>query len=108
MEVPKSMVEIMGEFIEVMPSELPKELPPRRHIDHKIELLPSAKPPVQIPYRMTLNELLELRSQLNDFLDVGMIQPLRAPYSALVLFQKKHDGSLRMCVDYLALNKVTK
>ena len=36
-----------------------------------------------------------------------MIQPSRAPFGALVLFQKKHDGSLRMCVDYYPLNKVT-
>ena len=36
-----------------------------------------------------------------------MIQPSRAPFGALVLFQKKHDGSLRMCVDFCALNKVT-
>ena len=104
MEFPKSMVEIMGEFIEV----IPKELPPRRHIDHKIELLPGAKLPVQIPYKMTLIELLELRRQLEGLLDAGMIQPSRAPYGTPVLFQKRHDGSLRMCVDYLVNNKVTK
>ena len=42
-----------------------------------------------------------------ELLDSGMIQPSRAPFGALVLFQKKHDGSLHMCVDYRALNKVT-
>ena len=52
-------------------------------------------------------ELLELRKQLKELLDSGMIQPSRAPFGAPVLFQKKHDGSLRMCVDYRALNKVT-
>ena len=40
-------------------------------------------------------------------MDTGLIQPSRAPYGAPVLFQKKHDASLRMCVDYRALNKVT-
>ena len=40
-------------------------------------------------------------------MDTGLIQPSRAPYGALVLFQKKHDAFLRMCVDYRALNKVT-
>ena len=56
---------------------------------------------------MTPAELLELRKQLKELLVNGMIQPSRAPFGALVLFQKKHDGSLRMCVDYRALNKVT-
>ena len=52
-------------------------------------------------------ELLELRKQLKELLDSGMIQPSRAPFGTPVLFEKKHDGSLRMCVDYRALNKVT-
>ena len=51
-------------------------------------------------------ELAELRKQLTDLLDAGFIQPSKAPYGAPVLFQKKQDGSLRMCVDYRALNKV--
>ena len=106
-EVPDFMVGILKEFKDIMPSKLPKELPPRRPIDHKIELLPRAKPPAQVPYQMVPAELLELVKQLKELLDSGMIQPFRAPFGAPVLFQKKHDGSLRMCVDYRALNKVT-
>ena len=56
---------------------------------------------------MSPAELLELRKQLKELLDAGLIQPSRAPYGAPVLFQKKQDGSLRMCVDYRALNKAT-
>ena len=59
------------------------------------------------PYRMAPPELEELRRQLKELLDVGFIQPSKAPYGASVLFQKKHDGSLQMCIDYRALNKVT-
>ena len=55
---------------------------------------------------MAPTELLELKKQLKELLDCGLIQPLRAPYGAHVLFQKMHDGSLHMCVDYRALNKV--
>ncbi|RVX03852.1 Transposon Tf2-2 polyprotein [Vitis vinifera] len=96
MEVPDSVVKILKEFSDVMPAELPKELPPRRPIDHKIELLPGTKAPAQAPYRMSPAELLELRKQLKELLDAGLIQPSRAPYGAPVLFQKKHDGSLRI------------
>ena len=52
-------------------------------------------------------ELAELRKQLNELLQADFIRPSKAPFGALVLFQKKQDGSLRLCVDYRALNKVT-
>ena len=85
-EVLDSVAGILKEFRDIMHSELPKELPPRRPIDHKIELLPRAKPHAQVPYRMAPVELLELRKQLKELLDSGMIQPSRAPFGAPVLF----------------------
>nr|CAD1829976.1 unnamed protein product [Ananas comosus var. bracteatus] len=88
-------------------AELPKRLPPRREVDHAIELEPGAKPPAKAPYRMAPPELEELQRQLKDLLDVGFIRPSKAPYGAPVLFQRKSDGSLRLCIDYRALNKVT-
>lgn len=90
-----------------MPPKLPKRLPPRREVDHRIELEPGAKPPAMAPYRMDPPELEELRRQLRELLDAGFFQPSKAPYGAPVLFQKKHDGSLRLCIDDRALNKVT-
>ena len=59
------------------------------------------------PYRMAPPELDELRRQLKELLDAGFIQPSKATYGAPILFQKKHNGSLQMCIDYRALNKVT-
>ncbi|KAJ7951825.1 Retrotransposon protein, putative, Ty3-gypsy subclass [Quillaja saponaria] len=79
----------------------------REGIDHEIELVPGIKPPAKAPYRMAPPELAELRKQLNELLESGFIRPSKAPFGAPVLFQKKQDGSLRMCVDYRALNKVT-
>ena len=105
--MPVEVKKALDEFKDVMPLELPKKLPPRREEDHKIELESRAKPPAMGPYRMAPPELEELRRQLKELLDAGFIQPSKAPYGALVLFQKKHDGSLRMCIDYRALNKVT-
>nr|CAD1820338.1 unnamed protein product [Ananas comosus var. bracteatus] len=60
------------------------------------------------PYRRAPPELEELQKQLKEFLDAGFIQPSKAPYGAPVLFQRKSDGSLRLCIDYRALNKIAK
>lgn len=91
----------------VMPPELPKKLPPRREVDHEIELELGAKPPARAPYRMSPPELMELRKQLQDLIDSIPDTSDHPTPSAPVLFQKKKDGSLRMCIDYRALNKVT-
>jgi len=52
-------------------------------------------------------ELEELRRPLKELLDVLYIRPSKSPYGAPVLFQNKHDGSLRLCIDYRVLNKIT-
>jgi len=106
-EVPKEIANVLQQFEDVMPPQLPKKLPPRRAIDHRIELVLGTKPPSQAPYRMSPMELAELSKQLEELIDEGFVCPSKAPYGAPVLFQKKADGSLRICVDYRALNKVT-
>lgn len=105
-EVPARVGEILATFEDVMPTELPKKLPPRREVDHGIELIEGAKPPAMTPYRMAPLELEELRKQLGDLLEAGFIKPSKSPFGAPILFQRKHDGSLRMCVDYRAFNKL--
>ncbi|KAA0041284.1 uncharacterized protein E6C27_scaffold128G002760 [Cucumis melo var. makuwa] len=105
--VPNNIQKVLDEYKDIMPAELPQKLPLRREVDHEIELEPGAKPPAMAPYRMAPPELEELRRQLKELLDGGYIQPSKAPYGAPVLFQKKKDGSLRLCIDYMALNKIT-
>lgn len=64
-------------------------------MDHKIELEPEA-----LRLKMALPELSELRKQLKELIDAGYIRALKAPFGAPVLFQNKHDASLRLCIDY--------
>ncbi|KAL0307330.1 UNVERIFIED_CONTAM: hypothetical protein Sradi_6150300 [Sesamum radiatum] len=68
------------------PPKLPKKLPPRRAIDHAIELEPGARSPAQAPYRMAPVELAELRKQLDELLETRLVQPSKAPYGSPVLF----------------------
>lgn len=105
--IPAEIQGLLQGYQDVMPDQLPRILPPRRAIDHEIELIPGAKAPARAPYRMAPPELVELRKQLNELLEAGFIRPSKAPFGAPVLFQKKQDGSLRLCVDYRALNKAT-
>ncbi|XP_015579415.2 uncharacterized protein LOC107261855 [Ricinus communis] len=103
LQLPQSIEAVLDKYKDVMPPKLPQKLSPKRDLDHHIELEPGAKPPTIAPYRMAPPELAELRKQLQDLFESGYIQPSKAPYGAPVL----KDGSLRMWIDYRALNKIT-
>ena len=98
---------IMEDYSDVFPESLPKTLPPRRIIDHEIKLEPGHAPPSRPTYRLSLPEMDELKKQLGELMEQGFIRPSTSPYGAPILFVRKKDGSLRMCVDYRALNKIT-
>ena len=99
---------LLAEYKDVFPDNLPHKLPPRRDIDHRIELDPTAGPPTHRGiYRMSPAELDELKVQLQELINSGFIQPSKSPYGAPVLFVKKKDGSMRMCIDYRELNRIT-
>ena len=99
-------VPVVREYVEVFPEELPG-LPPDRTIEFEIELIPGTGPISKAPYRMAPAELKELQVQLQELLDKGFIRPSHSPWGAPVLFVRKKDGSVRLCIDYQELNKVT-
>lgn len=99
-------IPVIQEFSDVFPEEVPGLLP-KRDIDFTIELVPGAAPVSRAPYRMSVPELTELKMQLQELLDKKYIRPSVSPWGAPVLFIKKKEGTLWMCMDYRQLNKLT-
>jgi hypothetical protein len=106
--VVKSLEEIpiIQEYPDVFLNELPS-MPPNRDVEVKIELHPGTAPISKQPYRMSSNELADLKIQLQELLDKGYIRPSSSPWGCSALFVKKKDQSLHLCVGYRPLNAVT-
>jgi len=105
--VSEFLKELVDQYQDVFSDELPKELPPERNIDHEIPLQEGTSPPYGPIYKMSVPEMKELKKQIEDYIGKGVIKPSTSPYGAPVLFVAKKEGTLRMCVDYRALNKIT-
>jgi hypothetical protein len=102
-----SLHKCIKQVLEEFPDVMPEELPPRRQVNHVIKVMPGVAPPAKAPYRMNHEELKELKVQFENLLAKGYIKPSKSPYGAPVFFAHKKDGTLRMCVDNRTLNKVT-
>ena len=99
-------IPVVREFPDVFPDDI-VGLPPEREVEFTIDLIPGTKLIYIPPYRMDPAELRELKAQLEELLSKGFIRPSISPWGAPVLFAKKKDGSLRLCIDYRQLNRVT-
>ncbi|KAA3488428.1 DNA/RNA polymerases superfamily protein [Gossypium australe] len=105
-EVNIESVPVVCEYPDVFPEELPK-LPPIREVEFGIELVPGTTPILVAPYRMAPLELKELKVQLQELTDKGFTRLSCSSWGAPALFVKKKNGSMRLCIDYRQLNKVT-
>src|SRR3954470_16380134 len=101
-----SEIPVVCEFSDVFPEDI-TSLPPEREAEFSIDLVPGTAPVSITPYRMSPIELRELKRQLEELLAKHFIQPSVSPWGAPVLLVKKKDGSMRLCIDYRQLNKVT-
>ena len=98
-------IPVVREFLDVFLKEIPR-MPPPTGAEFCIDLVPGATPISKAPYRMAPAELKELKTQLDELLEKGYIRSSTFPWRAPVLFLKKKDGILRLCIDYRKLSKI--
>lgn len=95
------------DFADVFNKATADKLPERRSYDHHIPLVDGASLPQSRLYPLSASELDSARKYLDENLKRGFIRPSTSPIAAPILFAKKKDGSLRLCVDYRKLNAIT-
>ena len=106
-EVPSfKSVSVVSDFPEVFPDDLHRA-PPEKEIDFGIDIIPDNRLKNIPPYKMAPTELKGLKAQWKHLLDKGFIRSSVSPWGAPILFVRKKDRSLRMCIHYRLLNKVT-
>ena len=106
----KQSAEAVGmckEFADVFPEVLPTGLPLERSAVHTIDLQDGARPAFRPGYRLTRQETEEAKTQVQQYLQAGVIRPSASPFGSPILFVKKKDDTLRMVIDYRAVNKMT-
>jgi hypothetical protein len=99
-------IRVVCDYPDVFPEELPG-MPPDRDVEFVIDLLPGTAPISKHPYRMSSDQLQELKAQIKELMGKGFIRASSSPWGATVTFVGKKYGTQRMCVDYRSLNDVT-
>jgi hypothetical protein len=86
---------------------IPLGRPPDRGFEHSIELEEGAKPMITTPYRHSRRFKDEIEKAIKELLAMGHIRPNNKPFASSVVLVLKKDGTMRLCIDYRALNKKT-
>ena len=104
----KQVVELLKEYSEIFPDDLPNHPPPERPIEFKVPLKPGFEPPCQAPYKANVEAQKVIEETLKYLYDHGLARDSNSEFGAPVTLAKKADGTWRFCVDYRKLNAVTK
>jgi hypothetical protein len=99
--------ELLDNFADIVVDELPNSLPPIKSIIHHINLIPGESLPNKAAYRLTPQENEEVKNQVQELLDKGLVRESLSPCTVPIVLSPKKDGGWRMCTDSRAINKIT-
>nr|XP_027081138.1 uncharacterized protein LOC113703854 [Coffea arabica] len=102
---PQEVQELLQEYEDIF--QTPSSLPPSRSVDHEIPLKPNAQPFKLKPYRYPHCHKEEIKRQVTEMLQKGIVKHSNSPFASPVLLVKKKEGTWRFCVDYRKLNELT-
>ncbi|XP_027096106.1 uncharacterized protein [Coffea arabica] len=97
--LPSVITNLIQEYQDVFPEDIPNGLPPLRGIEHQIDFIPGSSLPNKAPYRTNSEETKEQQRQVEELLSKGWIQESLNPCAVPVLLVSKKDGGWRMCTD---------
>jgi hypothetical protein len=105
--LPRAITNLLQEFNDVFPAEIPPGLPPLRGIEHQIDLIPDASMPNRDAYRTNPEETKKIQRQVQELLDNGYVRESLSPCAIPVILVPKKNGTWHMCVDCRAINNIT-
>ena len=105
--LPSVVLDLLKEYEDVFPKEVPPGLPPKRGIEHQIDLVPGAPLPNRPPYRANPEDTKEIQRQVEDLLNRGYVRESLSPCVVPILLVPKKDGTMRMCTDCRSVNNIT-
>jgi hypothetical protein len=106
-DLPDEIQELLEEFADIIVDELPRSLPPMRSVSHHIDLIPGASLPNKAAYRLTPQENEEVKNQVQDLLEKGLVRESLSLCSIPTVLSLKKDGGWRMCTNSREINKIT-
>ena len=106
-DLPPEIWKMLQEFTDIVVDYLRDKLPPERSISHHIDFILGASLPNKVAYRMSPKENEEIRKQVQELLDKGLIRESLSPCAVPTVLAPKKGGEWRMCTDSRAINKIT-